>query len=325
MSADPHIGAVVIGRNEGARLIRCLDSVLGRVAHVVYVDSGSSDGSVDAARARGVTVVELDLDTPFTAARARNAGLEALLALTHVDHVQFIDGDCELREGWIETAHAFLISADDVAVAFGRRRERFPEASVYNRLCDWEWDTPIGESGACGGDALMRVSALQEVDGFNPGLIAGEEPDLCVRLRERGWRIWRLDHEMTLHDAAMSRFGQWWKRTRRAGHAFAEGAAMHGAGPTGHWRRETRKALVWGAVLPAAILIAAIALGPVALLAVLIYPAQILRLAIREGLDRTAWERALFLVLGKFPEALGALSYWRGRLLGRRRGLIEYK
>ena len=325
MSADPHIGAVVIGRNEGARLNRCLDSVLGRVAHVVYVDSGSSDGSIDAARARGVTVIELDLDTPFTAARARNAGLEALLSLAHVDHVQFIDGDCELREGWIETAHAFLISADDVAVAFGRRRERFPEASVYNRLCDWEWDTPIGESGACGGDALMRVSALQEVDGFNPGLIAGEEPDLCVRLRGRGWRIWRLDHEMTLHDAAMSRFGQWWKRTRRAGHAFAEGAAMHGAGPTGHWRRETRKALAWGAVLPAAILIAAIALGPVALLAVLIYPAQILRLAIRDGLDRTAWERALFLVLGKFPEALGALSYWRGRLLGRRRGLIEYK
>ena len=171
----------------------------------------------------------------------------------------------------------------------------------------------------------MRVRALQEVGGFNPRLIAGEEPDLCVRLRGRGWRIWRLDHEMTLHDADMTRFGQWWKRTRRAGHAFAEGAAMHGAGPSGHWRRETRKAVIWGAILPLAIVIAALALGPAAFLAVLIYPAQILRLAIREGLDRGAWERALFLVLGKFPEAYGVLGYWRDRLMGRRGGLIEYK
>ena len=325
MRSEPTTGAVVIGRNEGARLIRCLDSVRGRIARVVYVDSGSTDGSVEAARSRGVQVVELDLGIPFTAARARNAGLEALLAQGDLDVVQFIDGDCELQDGWIDVALDFLTRTPDVAVAFGRRRERFPEASVYNRLCDWEWDTPIGESSACGGDALMRVKAFQEVGGFNSNLIAGEEPDLCVRLRGKGWRIWRLDHEMTLHDAAMTRFGQWWKRTRRAGHAFAEGSAIHGKGPTRHWVRETRKALIWGAGLPLSIILAAVAFGPWALIAFAVYPAQIVRLGLREGGDKTAWERALFLVIGKFPEALGALEYWRGRLLGRRGGLIEYK
>lgn len=325
MQGDPITGAVVIGRNEGARLIRCLDSVCGPVAHVVYVDSGSSDGSVDAARARGVQVVELDLDTPFTAARARNAGLAALLNLAAVEYVQFIDGDCELQQGWIETALAFLKDTSDAAVAFGRRRERFPEASVYNRLCDWEWDTPIGESAACGGDALMRVEGLQQVSGYNPHLIAGEEPDLCVRLRGKGWRIWRLDHEMTLHDAAMTRFSQWWNRTRRAGHAFAEGAALHGAGATRHWVRETRKAVIWGLVLPLVLLLAAVIGSPWALLGFAAYPAQLLRLALREGGDRQAWERAFFLVLGKFPEALGVLQYRRGRLSGKRGGLIEYK
>lgn len=325
MPSDAVTGVVIIGRNEGARLIGCLNSVCGRVPYVVYVDSGSTDGSVEAAKTQGALVVALDLSTPFTAARARNAGFQALISETSAEYVQFIDGDCELREGWIETARRFLESMDEAAVAFGRRRERFPEASVYNRLCDWEWDMPIGESTACGGDALMRVSAVQEVGGFNPDLIAGEEPDLCVRLREKGWRIWRLDHEMTWHDAAMTRFGQWWKRTRRAGYAFAEGAAIHGTGSTRHWVRETRKALIWGGALPLATILAALITGPWALLMLTIYPAQAVRLAIREGADKAGWERAFFLVLGKFPEALGALEYWSGRFFGRRGRLIEYK
>lgn len=325
MQDDPATGAVVIGRNEGDRLIRCFNSVRGRVAHIVYVDSGSTDGSVAAARAHGVHVVELDLNKPFTAARARNEGLAALLDLSPVEYVQFIDGDCELQRGWLTVALPFLQSSKDAAVAFGRRRERFPEASVYNRLCDWEWDRPVGEAESCGGDALMRTRALQQVGGYNPNLIAGEEPDLCVRMREKGWRIWRLDHEMTLHDAAMTRFGQWWTRTRRAGHAFAEGAALHGSGPTRHWVRETRKAVIWGLVLPSMIVLAALILGPWGLVGLAIYPLQLVRLALREGGGKAAWERAFFLVIGKFPEALGVVQYWWGRLSGRRGRLIEYK
>lgn len=325
MTADPRIGAVVIGRNEGDRLIRCLESVRGGVAHVVYVDSGSTDDSVAAARARGVEVVTLDMGVPFTAARARNAGLDALLAHGAFGYVQFIDGDCELREGWIAAASAFLDQHEDVAVTCGRRRERFPGATPYNRLCDWEWDTPVGEATACGGDALMRVAALQAVGGFNPDLIAGEEPELCVRLRLAGWRIWRLDHEMTWHDAAMTRFGQFWKRTRRSGHAFAEGAALHGRGPTRHWVTETRRAILWGAAVPLAIVLLALLAGPAALWLLLIYPVRLIRIALREGGDRAAWERAFFLITGKFAEATGVAEYWWGRLRGRRGGLIEYK
>ncbi len=325
MTEKPIIGAVIIGRNEGARLISCLTSVKAQLPHVVYVDSGSSDGSVEAARKEGAQVVELDMTRPFTAARARNAGLAALTEAQDVEFVQFIDGDCELQPGWIETASEFLLSHSDAAVAFGRRRERFPEKSVYNRLCDWEWDTPIGQTTACGGDALMRLSALRDVDGFDPDLIAGEEPELCVRLRAWRWQIWRLDHEMTLHDAAMTRFSQWWKRTRRAGHAFAEGAAMHGLPPERHWVTETRKALLWGVCLPVFALLGAWLISPGLLLLLLLYPIQIVRLAIREGNDRTAWERAVLLVLGKLAEATGVLEYWLRRATNKRGRLIEYK
>lgn len=316
------VDAVVIGRNEGARLVACLASLQGRVRRVVYVDSGSTDGSVTAAERAGAEVVALDMTQPFTAARARNAGLERL---SGDGFVQLIDGDCTLDPGWIDTARSHLQMYPDIAVVCGRRREVAPETSVWNRLCDREWAGPPGETRACGGDALMRLGALRAVGGFDSTLIAGEEPELCVRLRATGWKIWRLDAEMTRHDAAMTRFSQWWARSRRAGHAFAEGAALHGRGPSRHWVAETRRALIWGAALPAAILLLALILHPAALWLLLVYPAQILRLGLRAGGGRGAWEWAGFTVLGKFAEASGALGYYLGRITGRRARLIEYK
>jgi GT2 family glycosyltransferase len=321
MTGDAQIGAVVIGRNEGGRLVRCLTSLQGQAQSLIYVDSGSTDDSVKAARALGAEVVDLETDKPFTAARARNAGFEHLIRTAeNIAYVQFVDGDCKVDPDWIETARRFLETTPKAAVACGRRRERFPEASIYNRLIDEEWDTPIGQAKACGGDALMRCDAVQKVGGFNPDLIAGEEPELCVRLRQAGWSIWRLDAEMTLHDAALMRFGQWWNRIRRGGHAFAEGAALHGAPPERHFVRETRRALIWGAVLPL-VLLGSSLVTPWAAVGFAIWPAQILRLRKRGE----SWEDALFLTLSKFPEALGALSYYWRRLVGGRIALIEYK
>lgn len=310
------VDAVVIGRNEGARLEACLRSLQGQVRRVVYVDSGSVDGSVAAARALGAEVVALDLTQPFTAARARNAGLAVLQA---PEFVQFVDGDCVVDPGWIEAGLAGFAAHPAAVVICGRRRERFPAVSVYNRLADREWDTPVGQAAACGGDALMRFAAVQAVGGYCGDLIAGEEPELCLRLRRAGGEVWRIAAEMTLHDAALLRFGQWWRRMRRAGHAFAEGAALHGAGPDRHWLAETRRAVFWGVVLPVGCGVLT-AVTPIGLLLATAYPLQVLRLARRGG-----WEWALFTVIGKFAEAQGVFGYWFDRLRGRRRGLIEYK
>ncbi|MEM8791599.1 MAG: glycosyltransferase family A protein [Pseudomonadota bacterium] len=319
------IGAVVIGRNEGERLIRCLASVKG-VESMVYVDSGSTDGSVDAAREAGADVVELDLSQPFTAARARNAGFERLMKIGKLTYVQFVDGDCEMQSDWFEAADSFLERNPKVAVVFGRVRERFPEVSIYNQLCDEEWNTPIGKSLYCGGIAMFRARALEAVGGFRDDLIAGEEPELCVRLGLKGWEIWRIDAEMTLHDAAMTRIGQWWTRARRSGHAAAEFAVLHGSRPERHGVRPTVRALGWGLFLPLVIVGAGVLVTPWAAALLLLYPLQILRLALsRAAGERISWIWAAAMVAGKFAEARGALDYYIGRLTKRRSGLIEYK
>ncbi len=329
-SPSTQLGCVVIGRNEGERLRACLESLVGQVARIVYVDSGSTDGSVEHARANGVEVVELDLGVPFTAARARNAGYRRLRELEpELLFVQFVDGDCTVVEGWLKAAQRYLTEQPKVAVVCGRRRERYPRASVYNELCDVEWDSPVGMARACGGDAMMRCAAFDQVGGYDSSLIAGEEPELCVRLRARGFEVVRLPHEMTLHDAAMHRFGQWWKRNVRSGYAYAEGARLHGAPPERHFVRERRRSLLWGAGIPAVTLLGFVPTLGLSSLSVFGYAVSAARCyqstRARGRTPSAAAKYAAFCTLGKFAEAQGVLRYELGRLRHRPSGLIEYK
>jgi len=321
------VGAVVVGRNEAEHLKQCFAS-LSAAATVVYVDSGSTDGSARWAKESGGTqVIELDMSLPFTAARARNAGFRRLREVApELPYVQFVDGDCEVVAGWIDKAVAALDAHEDVAVVCGRRRERYPARSVYNMLCDIEWDTPLGEVKACGGDALMRAEAVEQVGCYRPDLIAGEEPELCVRLRAAGWRVWRLGAEMTLHDAAMTRFGQWWRRAMRGGYAFAQGAYLHGAPPERHWVWESRRAWLCGICLPLACIVVGVKFSPWGWAAWLIFPLLILRQTVRNTgpLNRRA-ALALFQMLARFPESWGQIKFVHDRMCGRKARLIEYK
>lgn len=319
-------GVVVIGRNEGQRLITCLRSVSGTTA-VVYVDSKSTDDSVTTARDLGANVVELDLGIPFTAARARNAGFDRLLTIRpDIQYVQFVDGDCELTPEWTNEAVLFLERRPSIAAVCGRLRERYPNRSIYNWLCDKEWDRPIGEVRSCAGNVMMRVQALKAAGGYREDVIAAEEDELCVRLRKANWQVWRLAEEMALHDAAMIHFGQWWRRTCRAGYAFAQGSYLHGAPPERHFSRETRRALTWGLWLPMACIAATVIVPSIGWMTWLIYPLQLVRLTVNsQGTPSARLRLAFFQLLGRFPEAIGFAMFWRDQLLGRRPQIIEHK
>jgi GT2 family glycosyltransferase len=298
------IGVVVIGRNEGERLRRCFESI-DPALPVVYVDSNSTDGSVALASSRGVRVVELDMSRLFTAARARNAGFKALDAANpDLEFVQFVDGDCEFERDWITTAAAFLDDNRDVAIVCGRRRERFPDASIYNKLCDIEWDSPVGQALVCGGDTLVRIAPFKAAGGFDDNLVAGEEPELCGRVRANGGKIWRIDAAMTIHDAAMHSFSQWWKRAIRGGFGYAQGWSVRRM-----YGREALRAICWAGLLPLTSAVLAMVFSPWWLTLLLLPCAKIVRDALRLGATGAAWPRAFFLMVAKLPELLGILRF----------------
>jgi len=322
--AAARIDAIVIGRNEGTRLEACLASLRGKTRRIIYVDSGSTDDSPAMARTAGAIVVALDLSQPFTAARARNAGLAALPDGC-ADFVQMIDGDCTVAAGWLDQAASFLDSRPQAALVCGRRRERFPQASIYNLLCDWEWNTPVGPARACGGDALIRLDAIKGIGGYRDDVIAAEDDEMCQRLRAAGWQLWRIDAEMTGHDAAIRRFGQWWRRAVRAGHGFAEVGALH----PGYFAAERRRVLLWGAVLPVVVLAGLLVWPPLAVGVLALYALSLARMALRLGKHGMPFLQALraagLITLSKFPNLQGVLIRGYRRLHGRAATIIEYK
>lgn len=343
------IGFVLIGRNEGERLRGCIDSIIEQLLFVyrqnkndsnfdthneklpiVYVDSGSTDGSVNYANSTGCTTMELDLRVPFTAARARNEGLKLLLSkFPEVELIQFVDGDCSLQPGWLLKASAFLRVNPRAAIVCGRRREVYPQKSIYNALCDMEWDTPIGEAKACGGDFLVRREAILSVDGFNSSMIAGEEPEMCLRLRKRKWSIWRIDEEMTLHDANMTNFKQFWLRCARSGFAYTERWLMHSTRSRPYCVRELLSIGFWGAALPITIVTCFMILPTFAWILLLGYPVMILRVFLkRMKLRYTVNESIIYSTLtqiGKLPQFFGVLKYIAGWVTGKETPIIEYK
>jgi len=319
------VDLVLIGRNEGARLVASLASVKGQARRVVYVDSGSDDGSVDAARLAGAEVVLLDTSVPFTAARARNAGFARLEDTGDTaPYVQFIDGDCTLVNGWIDAGAAQLDAHPETAMVTGWRSEIAPEASVYNRLCDWEWHRPAGPILACGGDMMVRAEVFRTLGGFDPTVIAAEDDEFGTRMRKAGWVLERLPQEMTRHDAAMHGFGQWWQRAVRTGHGFAQVGHLHPE----YFLTERTRVYVYGLALP--LLVLASIVMPVLILPPLAaYGYNFLRT--RRGLliEGVASDRvtpfAALLTLSKLPNMIGVAKFHWRRLRGRQMQIIEYK
>ncbi|MCA9654612.1 MAG: glycosyltransferase family 2 protein [Myxococcales bacterium] len=325
------IGVVLIGRNEGERLVRSLDSVVAEGRPIVYVDSGSTDGSCDAARERGAMVVDLDMSIPFSAARARNAGFERLMSEhPEIELVQFIDGDCEVLPGWIEAAATTLDEDPEIVAVCGWRRERKVEESLYNRICDVEWRSgPVGATPNFGGDVMIRAAALLRVGGYDPTVIAAEDDELGVRLRQDGGQLIRIDRDSTLHDADMHTAAQWWRRAKRCGHGYAQVASLHGAPPERKFVDNLRRSLLWGLLVPGGALGLTLPTLGLSWLVFGRYPMVAVRVA-RDTHHKgfplkhaVAW--GISCALSPFPEVFGVAKFYLDRLRNKRPEIIEYK
>ncbi len=327
---------MVIGRNEGDRLRRCLESIDPVEATVVYVDSGSTDGSVEMARRMEIDVLNLDPTIPFCAARARNEGYARLIAIAPgLRFVQFVDGDCEIIGDWLSMAASVLIGRPELAIVAGWLRERQPERSIFNRLGDLEWNfAGVGAVDSVGGIFMVRRAAFDSVGGFDSTVAAGEEPELCHRLTAKGWQIIRLDHKMAWHDLAMTRFGQWWNRMIRFGYGSMDVAVRF---DLPRFRRNNWRVRAWTVSLVVFVLLGLsttfMPLGAPGVAAALLWlglwSAQVCRIAYR------TWRKGqppdlsvaygFFIMLSLWPQLLGQLLYFLDRFRKRSFRLLEYK
>jgi GT2 family glycosyltransferase len=318
------IAAVVIGRNEGERLNLSIRSVQDAGLAIIYVDSGSTDDSPLLASRLGAAVVKLSADRPFSAARGRNEGMAELLRRwPATEFVLFLDGDCTLCSDFPSAALSAFAQYPDCGIVTGHLSERQPEASLYNRLCSIEWQSPPGfirGGRGLGGIMAVRVAAFRAAGGFNEQAIAGEEADFAARLELAGWSVLKIDAPMAIHDAHMLHFGQWWRRTERSGHAMAH-RYLGQSGSTDDGARAVRSALFWGFILPLAVVLLLIPTRGASLLLLLGYAwlgSRTFRYYRAKGLDGPDARLATrFVIYGKFPEFLGILRYGVNRFRGR--------
>lgn len=322
----------MIGRNEGKRLLLSLQSMQSSKCPIIYVDSGSSDDSVNVASSLADIVHALDPSKPFSAARARNEGFERITKqFPALKYIQFVDGDCILSEGWLDAAAAALAQDDKRAAVVGHLHESNPEFSIYNRLCALEWKSPPGDLtnfGALGGISMMRAEVFRALNGFRENVIAGEDSEFGVRLSLAGYRVTKIDHSMAIHDANITSFGQWWKRSVRAGHAIGQRATLNGKSAAKDCVQERKSTLFWGVFLP---ILALILLIPTRGLSLIIAFAYVL-LGVKVYLYRRklgesssdAKVYAKFIVLGKFANGLGLVKFFANSLK-KQYEIIEYK
>ncbi len=332
MEKAEQIAFVVIGRNEGERLKKGLLAIqsLCPDSPVVYVDSGSTDDSVAFAASLSLHTVELDMSVPFTAARARNSGFERLMQDNpEISYVQFMDGDCELLSGWIETAVAKLEANQNIGIVSGRRIERYPEVSIYNELIDIEWNTPIGETLAVLGDMCVKVEAFQKVNGFDETIIAAEDDDFCLRVNKAGFKTFRLDADMSMHDANILTLSQWFRRSKRGGHGYANIHHIHGGAPLNYFNKQIKSVIFWGFLVPLAFLVCLFFAPWASLLIFFGYAASIVRLIFYRKKNKASLKIAIYygilIFTGKVPEFIGMLQFYKNHLLSNKHQLIEYK
>lgn len=321
ISVGMHIGVIVIGRNEGERLRHAFSSIPVADVSVLYVDSGSSDGSVELAKLMNIPVHSLDPSTPFSAARARLEGAEILMAkYPQLQFIQFLDGDCTLKKSWLETAVNFLKQHQNVGLVCGKLEEDAPERSIFNQLNANRWKSAqLGEIESCGGIFLIRKLAYMTVKGFNPLLLTGEEAELCLRVRKSGYKIVRLDTDMASHDSDLVHFSDWWNRAVWGGYGDALEYHILSGKVSLERQRETRSIYIWVLTVP---LIGALGLAgsflvnwfsmlPIlCVMGYLTLISKIMRYRIKLGdSNRDAALYALFSVLRKLPYGIGFIRY----------------
>lgn len=236
MTNYPQIDVVVIGLNVQQFLSHSLQSVIDSnypkdKLNILYVDSSSSDNSVDIANNfKEVKTLFLG-DTSPSSAKARNMGF----VYGNAEYVQFLDADSCLKKNWLKLA-VNTIQQKDIGAVLGILQERYPQKNIFHKIAAMEWNISKGLNGfsnatgltsSFGGNVLVRRSAVKNAGLYNTKLLAGEDPELSYRMRRVGWKIIKINTIMASHDIATDNWNQYLKRAMRSGWAYFSISRMY--------------------------------------------------------------------------------------------------
>lgn len=305
------LSVVIIGRNEAGRLQKCFDSVSPLDAgECIYVDSGSSDNSVEIAQNAGARIIKLE-GPEYSASKARNRGWKQAKG----EWILFVDGDSEITADIVLEGIKFLQANPRTAVICGETRERYPDKSFYQGMSDIDNAQCTKGLEYCGGNAVIRAAALKEVNGYDEKILAGEEPEMCQRMYLKGWKTKRIPAVMAWHDLEMDSFRQYWLRNVRTGMAYAAVAARSKDLGSDLWTKTALKNLIKVAIFLTGTIIIFISRSPIWLIIwVLFIIALVFRTAIRTMSNGVSWKTSILYGIHShfihLPMAYGQIKYY---------------
>lgn len=176
--ATQPVTVAVVVKDRREQLARCLDAIAAQTRapdDVVVVDNGSTDGTPDLVRERGLRLVV----RPGPLGAARQAALEA----TRTELLAFTDSDCRPRPGWL--AALLGVAAEGHAVVQGRT---VPEPVAQRRWAATQDIASFSDLYECC-NLLYRADVLRAAGGFDAGDgFFGEDTVAGWRVRRRAGR-----------------------------------------------------------------------------------------------------------------------------------------
>jgi len=196
------LAIVIIGKNEQLHIKKCLRSVISaskrlQDVEIVYVDSASTDRTIEIAASFPIKIIQLKPEWKLTSAAGRYLGY----LNTTSKHILFVDGDTLLYKHWPEQAVQFLEDHPKAGGVAGILHEIFtaPDGSIQSlKKNRYKQKTGLILTKVFGGTACYKREAMLKAGSFNPHIRATPELELALRIRQKGYNLYKINKQMAI-------------------------------------------------------------------------------------------------------------------------------
>jgi glycosyltransferase involved in cell wall biosynthesis len=200
----PKLSIVLIGRNEEQFISKSIESALScrklfPDTEIVFVDSASTDRSIEIAMNYPIRIIQLRPEWRLCVAAGRYLGF----LHSHGEYVLFCDGDAQLEPNWVDQAIQFMDTNAEYGGVAGVLDEEYVDrygtrhggaTNVFGQnLLSVRQDCKL-----LGGIAMYRLKAMQLAGPVNPHLPTAEDHELCMRIRNQGFKLARIQGRMAV-------------------------------------------------------------------------------------------------------------------------------